>query len=60
MSRLLESRGFWFKLACVVCLAFSVMVQVLAHVRDEPSSIERPHPQQAHAPGGGPIHPKQE
>lgn len=60
MSRLLESRGFWFKLACVVCLAFGILVQILAHVRDEPTSIKRPHPQPAHAPGGGPIPLEQE
>jgi hypothetical protein len=60
MIRPLESRGFWFKLVCVLSLAFGVMVQILAHVRDEPSSIKRPHPQPAHAPGGGPIHSDQE
>ncbi|MDO8409572.1 MAG: hypothetical protein Q7S93_05885 [Phenylobacterium sp.] len=60
MSRLLESRSFWFKLVCVLCLAFSIMVQVLQHFRDEPSSIARQQPVEAHAPGGRPVNPDQE
>lgn len=60
MSRLLESRSFWFKLVCVLCLALSIMVQVLDRIRDEPASIARPQPLEAHAPGGGPINSHQE
>jgi hypothetical protein len=60
MDRFLQSRSFWFKVVCLLCLAFGIVIQVLAHVRDEPSSINRPQPQQAHAPGGGPINSYQE
>jgi hypothetical protein len=54
MIRLLESRGFWFRLAGVLCLAFGVMVQVLDHVREEPAALDRPQPTKAYAPSSGP------
>ena len=55
MIRLLGSRSFWFKLAGVLCLAFSVLVQVLDHVGEDPSSLDHPQPAKAYSPSGDPL-----
>ena len=54
MSRLLESRSFWFRVVCVFCLAFALLVQVLDHVKEEPTDTPALRPLPAHAPGATP------
>lgn len=60
MDQFLQDRSFWFRVVCLLCLAFGIAVQILDHVRDEPSPIARAQPIEAHAPGGRPINPDQE
>lgn len=60
MDRFVQSRSFWFKVVCLLCLAFGIMIQVLDRVREAPSPLASSHPIEAHAPGGGPVNPDPE
>lgn len=60
MTRFIESRSFWFRVVCVLCLAFALLVQVLDRLKDQPTDAPALRPLAAHAAGATPEHPLQE
>ncbi|HMO42712.1 MAG TPA: hypothetical protein PKB04_05205 [Phenylobacterium sp.] len=60
MTRFIESRSFWFRLICILCLGFGVFVQALDHLNEDRSHGRSLAPITAHAPGETTTHLPQE
>ncbi|MDX5331958.1 MAG: hypothetical protein LPJ86_02595 [Caulobacteraceae bacterium] len=54
MTRFIESRSFWFRLICILCLAFGLLVQVLDRMHGETPGTRSLAAVPAHAPGAAP------